>query len=105
MHTLLVRTSILEEHPWAARSLFDAWEESKQRCYERQEWQRVHMTSMWYRALWEEERAAAGPDIYPWGFAKTRHEVDRMLRYVHRQGLTPRKYEPEEMFWPSMLET
>lgn len=105
MHTLLVRTSILEEHPWAARSLFDAWEESKQRCYQRQEWQRVHMTSMWYRALWEEERAAAGPDIYPWGFAKTRHEVDRMLRYAHRQGLTPRKYEPEEMFWPSMLET
>jgi len=28
-----------------------------------------------------------------------------MLRYAHRQGLTPRKYEPEEMFWPSMLET
>ena len=105
MHTLLVRTSILERHPWVARSLFDAWEASKQKCYERQDWQRIHMTSLWYRALWEEERAAAGRDIYRWGFANSRDELDRMLRYAHRQGLTPRKYRPEELFWPSMLET
>ena len=63
----------------------------KRKLYERQdEWQRVHMTSLWYRALWEEERAAAGEDIYLWGFNKTRHEVDIMLRYAHRQALTPR---------------
>lgn len=106
MHTLLVRTAILEAHPWVAQSLYDAWEASKQACYRKQEeWARIHTTSLWYRALWEEERRVAGPDIYPWGFAKTRHEVDRMLDYAHRQGLTPRKYEPEEMFWPSMLAT
>jgi 4,5-dihydroxyphthalate decarboxylase len=63
------------------------------------------MTSLWYRALWEEERAAAGDDVYPWGYAKTRHEVDVMLRYAYRQGVTPRRYQPEELFWPSMLET
>lgn len=105
MHTLLVRTSVLEQHPWVARSLYDAWEESKRKCYEHQDWQRIHMTSLWYRALWEEERALAGPDIYPWGLRKTRHEVDKMLEYAHRQGLTPTKYEPEDMFWPTMLET
>lgn len=105
MHTLVIRTSVLEQHPWVARSLFDAWEESKQRCYQWLDWQRMHMTSMWFRALWEEERAAAGADIYPWGYAKTKHEVDRLLRYAHRQGLTPRRYQPEEMFWPSTLET
>lgn len=105
MHTLLVRTSILEQHPWVARSLFDAWEASKRQCYEKQEWQRVHMTALWYRALWEEERRVGGDDFYKWGFSKTRSEVDRMLDYAHRQALTPRKYEPEELFWPSMLET
>ena len=106
MHTLLVRTAVLEQNPSVARSLYDAWEASKQKLYEWQaDWQRVHMTSLWYRALWEEERAAAGGDIYPWGFTKTRHELDTMLRYAHRQALTPRKYEPEELFWPSMLET
>jgi hypothetical protein len=28
-----------------------------------------------------------------------------MLRYAYRQGVTPRRYQPEELFWPSMLET
>ena len=105
MHTLLIRNTVLERHPWAARSLYDAWEASKQKLYRQQEWDRIHMTSLWYRALWEEERAAAGEDIYLWGFGKTRHEVDVMLRYAHRQGVTPRKYQPEDLFWPSMLET
>ncbi len=105
MHTLLIRNSVLEQNPWVARSLFDAWEASKQKLYEQQQWDRIHMTSLWYRELWENERAAAGEDIYPWGFAKTRHELEVMLHYAHRQGVTPRRYEPEDLFWPSMLET
>ena len=89
-----------------ARSLYDAWQASKQKLYTEQEWDRIHLTSLWYRGLWEEERAAAaGEDIYLWGFGKTRPEVDRMLHYAYRQGVTPRKYQPEDMFWPSMLDT
>jgi 4,5-dihydroxyphthalate decarboxylase len=105
MHTLIVRDSVLKEHPWVARSLFDAWEASKQKCYEHQEWQRIHMTSLWYRGLWEEERVLFGPDIYLWGFRKTRDEIDRFLRYAYEQGAAPVKYEPEQLFHPSMLDT
>jgi 4,5-dihydroxyphthalate decarboxylase len=105
MHVLVIRTSLLESQPWVARSMFDAWQESKRLCYERLEWQRIHLTSMWFRALWEEERAAAGLDIYPWGFRSTRHEVERLLRYAHEQAFTPRRYDPEEIFWPSLLDT
>jgi 4,5-dihydroxyphthalate decarboxylase len=105
MHTLLIRNAVLEQNPWVARSLYDAWQASKQRLYAQQEWERIHMTSLWYRALWEEERAIAGDDIYIWGFYKTRHEVDMMLRYSHRQGVTPRKYRPEDLFHPSTLDT
>ncbi len=105
MHTLVIKTSLLESDPWIARSMFDAWQDSKLICYERLEWQRVHLTSMWFRALWEEERAAAGTDIYPWGFRQTKHEVDRLLRYAYEQAFTPTMYRAEDMFWPSMLET
>jgi 4,5-dihydroxyphthalate decarboxylase len=105
MHTLLVRDSVLAEHPWVARSLFDAWERSKQQCYERQQWQRMHMTALWYRGLWEEERAAGGEDFYAWGFRRSREELVRMLRYAHEQALTPRLYAPEELFPASMLDT
>jgi 4,5-dihydroxyphthalate decarboxylase len=106
MHTLLIRNSVLEKNPWVARSVYDAWEASKQKLYRQQEeWERIHKTSLWYRALWEEERAAAGDDFYVWGFSRTRHEVDVMLRYAYQQGVTPQKYKPEDLFWPSMLET
>jgi 4,5-dihydroxyphthalate decarboxylase len=105
MHTLLIKNEVLEKNPWVAMSVFDAWEESKQRCYEWLEWQRVHQTSMWFRALWEEERAVAGTDIYPWGFNKTRAEVDKMLEYAQRHGLTQQRFKPEDMFHPSILNT
>jgi 4,5-dihydroxyphthalate decarboxylase len=106
MHTLLIRNFVLKQNPWVARSVYDAWEASKQMLYrQQQEWESIHKTSLWYRALWEEERAAAGDDFYVWGFAKTRHEVDVMLRYAHQQAVTPHRFQPEDLFWPSTLET
>lgn len=104
MHTLLVKRALLEKQPWVAMSLYDAWMASKQACYDDLEWQRVHMTSLWYRSLWEEERAAAD-DFYRWGFNKTRAEVSKMLEYAFRYGLMPRRFEPEELFHPSTLGT
>lgn len=104
-HTLVIKTSVLNEQPWVARSMFDAWQASKERCYDWLEWQRVHQTGLWYRALWEEERALAGRDFYRWGFKNTRAEVDKMLEYAWQQGLTQERFVPEDMFHPSMLET
>jgi 4,5-dihydroxyphthalate decarboxylase len=86
-------------------SLFHAWQESKQRCYDWLKWQRVHQTALWYRALWEEEQAVGGPDFYRWGFRATRAEVDKMLEYAHLLGITDRKLQPEEMFHPTTLDT
>ena len=104
-HTLVIKKAVLEKHPWAALSLFDAWQESKQECYRWLERQRVHMTGLWFRALWEEEHAAGGGDLYVWGFQKSRAEIDQMLDYAQRQGLVTRRFQPEEMFHPSTLET
>jgi 4,5-dihydroxyphthalate decarboxylase len=104
-HTLVIKNTVLEANPWVAMSLYNAWQEAKQECYKWLDRQRVHQTSMWFRALWEEERALAGDDIYPWGFNASRTELDRMLHYVHRQGLTTRRFLPEDMFHPSTLDT
>jgi 4,5-dihydroxyphthalate decarboxylase len=105
MHTLLIRNAVLEQEPWVAMSLFNAWMQSKQACYDELKWQRIHMTALWYRALREEEMAAGGEDFYRWGFRNGRAEVDKMLDYVHRYGIVDRKFEPEEMFHPSTLST
>lgn len=105
MHTLVIRTELLEKAPWIAMSLFNAWIQSKQQLYKELEWDRVHKTSLWYRALHEEEMDAGGGDYYRWGFRDCRPEIDKMLDYAYRYGLTPRKFEPEEMFHPSTLAT
>jgi 4,5-dihydroxyphthalate decarboxylase len=105
MHTLLIKNSVLENNPWVALSMFNAWQESKKKCYEWLQWQRVHQTALWYRALWEEEHDVAGDDPYLWGFRATKPEVAKLLEYCYRQGLTTRKFEPEEMFHPSTLAT
>lgn len=104
-HILVIKNSVLEKYPWAALSMFDAWQESKQECYRWLERQRVHQTGLWYRALWEEERAIAGPDPYVWGFKGSRPEVAKMLEYAYRQGLVTRQFQPEEIFYPSTMET
>jgi 4,5-dihydroxyphthalate decarboxylase len=104
-HTLVIKTEVLEQHPWVAMSMFDAWLEAKQECYRWLDRQRVHMTALWYRALWEEERAITGPDPYVWGFKQSRAEVGKMLEYALRQGLVTKSFAPEDMFHPSTLET
>lgn len=104
-HTLVIKNSVLEKHPWVALSIFEAWQAAKQECYRWLERQRVHMTGLWYRALWEEERSLVGVDPYIWGFKKSRKEIDKMLEYALRQGLVTRRFQPEEMFHPSTLET
>jgi 4,5-dihydroxyphthalate decarboxylase len=105
MHTFLIKTALLEKEPWAAMSMFDAWMASKQALYDEMRWQRVHLTSLFYRGLREEEMALGGDDFYRWGFTDCRAEVDKMLDYVYRYGMVPRKFEPEEMFHPSTLQT
>lgn len=105
MHTLVIRNEVLAEHPWVAMSMFRAWEESKQLCYHWLEWQRVHQTSLWYRALWEEEQAIGGPDFYAWGFQRTRAEIDKMLSYALMLGMVDRKYDPADLFHPSTWDT
>lgn len=105
MHTLLIRTKLLEQEPWVAMSLFNAWQASKQALYDEMKWQRVHMTALWYRELREEEMSVGGPDFYRWGFKGCRAEVDKMLEYAHRYGMTPRKFDPEDMFHSSTLTT
>ena len=95
----------MDKYPWVAMSMFNAWQKSKELCYKWLEWQRVHQTSMWFRSLWEEERAIAGADIYPWGFRHARAEIEKMLDYSFRQGIIPRMFTPEELFHPTTLDT
>jgi 4,5-dihydroxyphthalate decarboxylase len=46
-------------------------------------------------------REVLGHDIWPYGLAACRHEVQALIRYSHAQGLIDRMPAPEELFHPS----
>jgi 4,5-dihydroxyphthalate decarboxylase len=46
-----------------------------------------------------------GDDWWSYGLEPNRHVLDTFLRYHHEQGLSKRRFSPEELFAPETLET
>ncbi len=40
-----------------------------------------------------------GEDFWPYGVEANRGELKTFLRYAHQQGLTGRRWSPEELFF------
>jgi len=55
------------------------------------------------RLALEDERAALGADPWPVGFPANRACLDRFVGYSRDQGLIDRKFDPAELFHPSVI--
>jgi 4,5-dihydroxyphthalate decarboxylase len=106
MHTVVIRRDVYEKHPWVAQSLYKACVASKARAYELYN-QTAAMPAMlpWSVAHVEEARREMGEDWWPYGLAPNRHVLDTFLRYHHEQGLSRRRFSPEELFARETLES
>src|SRR4030095_2866880 len=99
MHVLVVRRSVYEEHPWVARSLYEAFERSKQYCYRwLQDTGAPKATLIWLQAHAEAERAIFGPDPWPYGLEKKQPTLEALTTYVFEQGLRESYVAPECLF-------
>jgi len=58
----------------------------------------------WLVAHVDETRREMGEDWWPYGLAPNRHVLDAFLRYHHEQGLSRRRFAPEELFAKETLE-
>ena len=65
----------------------------------------VSLRSMfpWLLADVEETRNVMGYDFWPYGLEANRPTLEAGTLYSYEQGLTPRKFEIEELFVPSTL--
>lgn len=105
MHVVAIRDEILDSNPWIAVSLFDAYVESRDRCFERNESPSAKTSLAWSHLYRHEQRAVLGQDAWEFGLTKrTKHELRTFSRYAHEQGLTPREYEPTELFYETTLD-
>lgn len=100
-HTLVVKRSILEKHPWIALNLFSAFVEAKTESERRlEESLRPYLeTGLIDRSA----RDALGKDPKAYGLKATRTVLETVAQYVHEQGLTDRQVGIEEIFAPSTL--
>ena len=99
-HTTAVRDSILQEHPWVARSLMEAFDKSKSIAMQRMRQQTLFVFGDHYQ---EEVRSMLGPDPFAYGVKKNAAGIDMVQTISVEQSLTPRKQPLEEIFPPEVL--
>ena len=99
MHVIAVKRSILKQHPWVARNLLNAFEESKNRSLERF----TDMSVSRYPVPWLADHVRRlqdrfGADLYPYGIEANRPTLETFLRYAYEQGIARRHAKPEDLF-------
>lgn len=105
MHVVAIRDEILELHPWVAANVFDAFVESRDRCFERNRSPSAMSSLTWAHLYRHEQRDVLGPAAWEYGLTDaTRHELRTFVRYAQDQGLIERQYDPEELFFETTLD-
>jgi 4,5-dihydroxyphthalate decarboxylase len=105
MHTVAIRRSLYEQHPWIAMSLYKAFAQAQREAYDDLYVTAALKTMLpWLTKHVEDARALMGDDYWPYGFAPNRAALATFLRYHHEQGLSKRRLMPEELFAPETLE-
>ena len=102
MHTVLVRRSIAEAHPWIPRELLTAFEASKRRAFAAMADPR-RVSLAWFSEAMEEQVRVLGPDPWSYGFEANRAALETVIRWSHEQGMIGRRFPPEELFAASTL--
>jgi 4,5-dihydroxyphthalate decarboxylase len=99
MHIIAMRRSIIDEHPWVARNLYNAFLESKQRSVERILDPAVSRYPVpWLATYARRMRDMFGGDLFPYGIEENRPTWEQMALYTYQQGIAHRHMKPEEFF-------
>lgn len=99
MHIIAMRRAVADEHPWAARNLFNAFLESKRRSLERILDPAVSRYPVpWLTTYARRMQQTFGADLFPYGIDENRATMEEMSLYTHQQGIAHRLMKPEELF-------
>jgi 4,5-dihydroxyphthalate decarboxylase len=103
MHTVVLREDVYREHPWAARSLYQAFRAAKDLAVEGlYDTDALKLALPWLLDHVEEARRVFGMDFWSYGLAANRPTLEAIGRFVHEQGLSPRVVSPDELFAPEV---
>jgi 4,5-dihydroxyphthalate decarboxylase len=96
MHgTIVVKDAVLAEHPWIAKSLYNAFDQAKKEWLARLDaGEATTATDKKYLAL----REIVGHDPLPYGIEENRKTIEALEQTAFKQGLTPRRMAMHELF-------
>jgi 4,5-dihydroxyphthalate decarboxylase len=104
MHVIAVKRDIIDAHPWVARNLYNAFNESKRRSVARLLDPAVSRYPLpWLPTYARQIADVFGGDPYPFGIEPNRPTLELFLRYTHEQGIAHRLAAPEEIFPPGIM--
>jgi 4,5-dihydroxyphthalate decarboxylase len=101
MHIVAITKAIYREHPWIAKSLYRAFCEARDIAVEPlYDTDALIVALPWLIDHIEENWRVFGKDFWAYGVEANRPAFDALCRWVHEQGLAPRRVTAEELFVP-----
>jgi 4,5-dihydroxyphthalate decarboxylase len=105
VHIIVIGGKLDREHPEAARTLYDAFERSRQVAYEDALSDATgYSIKGAMRELLRDEVAELG-EVYAHGIAANRRAIDAFLDFCHEQGVTKTRLSDEQVFARGTLGT
>ena len=104
MHATAIRNEVLEEYPWIANNLAQAFDKAKFAAYRRMNNPRV-VPLAWFLDEWESQRELMGPD--PWANGLTpsnRNNLETLIGYSRSGGLITSLETVDDYYMDVMLE-
>ncbi|WP_439687048.1 4,5-dihydroxyphthalate decarboxylase [Cupriavidus oxalaticus] len=106
MHTLGIRRTLVEQHPWLPMSVMKAFEKSKALALRRlTDTSATKVTLPFIEDQLRAARRLMGDDFWSYGFAGNENTVNRFLKRHHEEGLSSRALEAKDLFHPASLES
>jgi 4,5-dihydroxyphthalate decarboxylase len=103
MHTVVLRQDVYASHPWAAKSLYEAFRAAKDLAVEGlYDTDALQLSLPWLLDHVEEAWRVFGRDFWSYGLEPNRTTLAAIGRFVHEQGLSPRVVFPDELFAPGV---
>jgi 4,5-dihydroxyphthalate decarboxylase len=99
MHIIAIQKHVLDENPWVARNLYNAFLESKRRSIERLLDPAVSRYPLaWLPTYARKMRDMFGGDPFPYGIDENRKTFEQLALYTHQQGIAHRLMDVDDMF-------
>ena len=103
-HATIVRKSVLDEYPWAAKSLLDAFVEAQRLTMERA-MKEPPSALVFAREMMERQRETFGDNPYAYGLAANAAAIDLVQTFAVEHGMTPQKQPFAELIAAGALES